>query len=149
MAKKKHTITHPMVRDVEELVENLLPDRSRRQIDIPPEIAAQAESVISETEVRLAAITQAAISRWDSTVNEYSVDEDGPPVFGDQEFDAFLKTAENLAECAWFMTIAGFFGLPEPVIEEVLVAKMSSSSSTVNGKQAAGVVVKRHRTGQP
>ena len=126
------------------MVENLLPKGSEHRIDIPDEIAKAAERAVAKTEVNLAAISQAACKRWDPTVNEFSSDEDGKPVFGDREFDAFLKTAEELAECAWFMDLAGFFGLPEDVVKEALATKLINRAVDPKQRKSLGVVVKRH-----
>lgn len=95
----------------------------------------------------MAALTVAATSRWVPGQDAYDTDENESPAFGDEEYADFLAMVEEVGEAAMFQGIAGFFGIPGNVVNEVLVDALKAKlvEGPPSQQKRVGVVShKRH-----
>lgn len=172
MASKRRTTRHPKVpqpdgsdaknddsspKTTSRTRTKILPEDVRPEAALGPEqlkrlatLLPQANSVIQEIEDRMAALTVAATSRWVPGQDAYDTDENESPAFGDEEYADLLALVEEVAEAAMFKGIAGFFSIPEGVINEVLVEALKTKLVGGPPSQQKRVgVVSHKRHGRP
>ena len=106
-----------------------------------------AQGVLQRVEDKMLALTIAAAARWQPNQNVHEADEIEAPVFGDEEFSSTLVVIEELAEVTFFSEIAKFYGLPDSVINEVVLSSLKETfigPSSAKKNQVPFVVHKRH-----
>lgn len=90
----------------------------------------RANTVLQNIEDRMMALIVMATARWQPATSLLETDENSSPIMGDDEYSEFLALVENMAEHAMFREVALFMGLPEHVVDEVLLHSLRGAGGS-------------------
>lgn len=100
------------------------------------------EGILRDTEGKMKGLLGAVTKRWKPAADLSQVDETSP-VIGDEEYSEFCDLAEIMAQTYTIRATALFFGLPEHVIDSIVLERLRNVLAPPSKKGSGHHVVRQ------